>query len=59
MFGLLQRSARWSISEFVRVDNVTDKNYVGSVVVNDANNRYYEPSPRRSYMVGVQAKLGF
>jgi iron complex outermembrane receptor protein len=43
----------------VRVDNVTDKNYVGSVVVNDANNRYYEPSPRRSYMLGVQARLGF
>jgi iron complex outermembrane recepter protein len=59
VFGLLQGSARWSISEFVRVDNVTDKNYVGSVVVNDANNRYYEPSPRRSYMLGVQARLGF
>jgi iron complex outermembrane receptor protein len=59
VFGLLQGGARWSISEFVRVDNVTDKNYVGSVVVNDANNRYYEPSPRRSYLLGVQARLGF
>ena len=59
VFGLVQVGTRWSISEYVRADNLTDKNYVGSVVVNDANNRYYEPSPRRSYMLGVQAKLGF
>jgi len=57
--GLLQGSARWSVSEFMRVDNLTDKNYVGSVVVNDANNRYYEPSPRRNYTLGIQASLRF
>ena len=55
VFGLMQGSARWSISEFVRVDNLTDKNYIGSVVVNDANNRYYEPSPPRNYTIGLQA----
>jgi len=57
--GLLQGSARWSVSEFMRVDNLTDKNYVGSVVVNDANNRYYEPSPRRNYTLGIQASFRF
>lgn len=57
--GLLQGDARWSVSEFVRVDNLSDKNYVGSVVVNDANNRYYEPSPRRNYTLGIQASLRF
>ncbi|MFL6565090.1 MAG: TonB-dependent receptor family protein [Burkholderiales bacterium] len=57
--GLLQGGARWSVSEFVRVDNLSDKNYVGSVVVNDANNRYYEPSPRRNYTLGIQASLRF
>ena len=59
VFGLLQSNARWSISEFVRVDNLTDENYVGSVVVNDANNRYYEPSPGRNYTLGVQAAVRF
>jgi iron complex outermembrane recepter protein len=59
VFGLVQSAARWRISEYVRVDNLADKNYVGSVVVNDANNRYYEPSPQRSMTVGVQAKLQF
>ncbi len=59
IFGLMQGSARWSISEYVRVDNLTDKNYIGSVVVNDANNRYYEPSPPRNYMLGIQAAFRF
>ena len=57
--GLMQGTGQWRISEFVRVDNLTDKNYVGSVVVNDANNRYYEPSPQRNMTVGVQARLQF
>lgn len=57
--GLLQGDARWSVSEYLRVDNLSDKNYVGSVVVNDANNRYYEPSPRRNYTLGIQASLRF
>ena len=37
----------------------TDQNYAGSVVVNDANSRYFEPSPQRNMTVGVQAKLQF
>ena len=59
VFGLVQGTSRWRISEFVRVDNLTDKNYVGSVVVNDANSRYFEPSPQRSMTLGVQARLQF
>jgi iron complex outermembrane receptor protein len=59
VFGLQQQGARWRVSEFLRVDNATDKAYVGSVVVNDANGRYYEPAPQRSTMVGVQANLQF
>ena len=57
--GLVQQSRGWRISEFVRIDNLADRNYVGSVVVNDANLRYYEPSPRRSMTGGIQASLQF
>ncbi len=32
---------------------------VNSVVVNDANLRFYEPAPGRNYVIGAQAKLGF
>jgi len=57
--GLVQQGAGWHISEFVRLDNLTDRNYAGSVIVNDANQRFYEPAPRRSISAGIQASLQF
>ena len=57
--GLVQQGKGWRITEYVRMDNVADKNYVGSVIVNEANGRYYEPSPRRSMSGGIQASLQF
>jgi iron complex outermembrane receptor protein len=57
--GLKQSSGSLSISEFVRIDNLTDRNYAGSVIVNEGNGRYYEASPRRSLAVGLQARLDF
>jgi len=57
--GLVQRGKGWRISEYVRLDNVTDRNYVGSVIVNEGNRRFYEPSPRRSMSGGIQASLQF
>ena len=49
----------WRLTEFLRVNNVFDQAYIGSVIVNDANQRYYEPAPGRNYLVGVQAQLQF
>ncbi len=57
--GFSQRGARWKLAEFVRIDNATDRNYPGSVIVNESNGRYYEPAPRRSYLVGIQGTLQF
>jgi iron complex outermembrane recepter protein len=57
--GFEQRSKAWRVTEFVRVDNVTDRQYVGSVIVADTNRRFYEPSPGRNYLVGVSASLRF
>jgi len=57
--GLVQQGTGWRITEYVRLDNFTDRNYVGSVIVNDANSRFYEPSPRRTFSAGVQATLQF
>ena len=33
--ALVQQGPGWRISEYVRMDNVTDRNYVGSVIVNE------------------------
>lgn len=49
----------WKFSEFVRVDNVTDTKYIGSVIVNESNSRFYEPAPGRNYMVGINASYTF
>lgn len=43
----------------MRIDNVTNRRYAGSVVVNDANLRFYEPAPGRNYVLGLQARLEF
>jgi iron complex outermembrane receptor protein len=40
---------------FGRVDNVLDKQYAGSVIVNDQNGRFFESAPGRRLFVGVRA----
>jgi iron complex outermembrane receptor protein len=39
---------------FFAIDNAFDRDYAGSVIVNDGNGRYFEPAPGRTYMLGVQ-----
>ncbi len=39
---------------FVRIDNLLDRKYVGSVIVNEANSRFFESGPERSVMAGLQ-----
>ena len=36
------------------VDNVGDRRYIGSVIVNDGNGRYFEPGTDRTYMLGAR-----
>jgi iron complex outermembrane recepter protein len=57
--GLTQKPAGWRLTEYLRVDNVGNRNYVGSVIVNETNGRYYEPAPRRNISGGIQAALQF
>jgi iron complex outermembrane receptor protein len=57
--GFEQRGKRWRLSEFARVDNVTDQRYIGSVIVAEANGRFYEPAPERNWLAGVTASFTF
>jgi len=57
--GFEQRTGGWKLAEFARVDNLLDEEYVGSVIVNEANRRYYEPAPGRSYTLGFNASYTF
>ncbi len=47
---------RWNLRAFFRIDNVLDKRYVGSVIVNEGNGRFFEPAPGRSWAVGLDAR---
>lgn len=49
----------WSLDLFGRVDNLFDRNYIGSVIVNESNGRYYEPAPGRNYSVGLTLSYAF
>ena len=57
--NIVQNFGRWRFTEYARVDNITNRRYAGSVIVNDANLRFFEPSPGRNGVIGLQAKLGF
>jgi iron complex outermembrane receptor protein len=57
--GLEQRAGRWAFRESFRVDNLFDEKYIGGVIVNDANGRYYAPAPTTSYTVGATVAYAF
>ncbi|GGC25475.1 TonB-dependent receptor family protein [Pseudoduganella buxea] len=49
----------WRIREFVRLNNLLDKTYVGSVIVGDTSKRYYEAAPGRNWQAGFTAQYLF
>lgn len=57
--GFTQQAKDWTLSEFLRVNNLADAHYAGSVIVNDGNGRYYEPAPGTNVVVGLQGRLAF
>lgn len=54
-----QHQGPWTFGQLLRLDNVLDRKYVGSVIVGDSNKRYYEPGPERSVYAGVSASYRF
>ncbi|MBJ6353719.1 MULTISPECIES: TonB-dependent receptor family protein [unclassified Acinetobacter] len=47
----------WKVNSFARVDNLFDKNYAGSVIVNDSTKpvgRYFEPADGRNWSAGLR-----
>ncbi len=54
--GFEQKSPAWQTSEYLRIENMFNKVYVGSVIVNDANSRFYEPAPGFGAFVMFEAK---
>jgi iron complex outermembrane receptor protein len=57
--GFNQKLSNWKFSEFVRIENISDKKYVGSIRVADGNERYYEPAQGRNWLLGLNAAYKF
>ncbi len=57
--GLEQAAGRWRFRQFARVNNLFGKQYIGAVIVGDANGRYYAPAPTRNVLVGATAIYSF
>jgi iron complex outermembrane receptor protein len=49
----------YDLDLLARLDNATDKAYVGSVIVNDANGRFYEPGAPRSWLLSARVVKKF
>lgn len=57
--GYVWKYADWGINGFARVDNLFDKNYAGSVIVNDSNSRFFEPADGRNWSAGIKVSKQF
>jgi iron complex outermembrane recepter protein len=56
--GFSQKVGGWKFSEFARIDNLFDKEYVGSIYINAGDTltgRYYAPAAERTWLIGVSA----
>jgi iron complex outermembrane recepter protein len=57
--GFEQTLAKWNLKEYVRVENLFDRQYIGSVRVNDGNSLFFEPGAERNYLLGLSANYYF
>ncbi|MDX9706658.1 MAG: TonB-dependent receptor [Azospira sp.] len=57
--GVERKYGPWMLKAFARVDNLFDRQYVGSVIVGDGNGRYYESAPGRNWLIGAGVRYVF
>ncbi|WP_166170849.1 TonB-dependent receptor [Acinetobacter sp. SA01] len=57
--GYVWKQADWKVRTFARVDNLFDKDYVGSVIVNEGNGRFFEPADGLNWSAGLSLSKVF
>jgi iron complex outermembrane receptor protein len=53
--GFEQTHDALHFSEFARIDNLADRRYVDSIIVNESSGRYFEPEPGRAFYLMFSA----
>lgn len=57
--GYVAEVNRWRLVATARIDNLTDRRYAGSVIVNEGNGRYFEPAAGRNHALSLSATYRF
>ena len=65
-FGLMALRAQWlatigpgQLQLLARLDNLADRRVVGSVIVNEGNQRFFEPAPGRTWLLSASWQQPF
>ncbi|HEY6132868.1 MAG TPA: TonB-dependent receptor [Rubrivivax sp.] len=65
-FGLMALRARWQVDAgpgrielLGRIDNLADRRVAGSVIVNEGNQRFFEPTSGRSWLLSARWSQAF
>src|SRR5574343_509184 len=58
-FGVDRQYGALKLGTFLRLNNIFDHQYVGSVIVCDGSQRYYEAAPGFNWLAGVSARYAF
>lgn len=57
--GYAVEGGGWKMLGTLRLDNLLDKKYAGSVIVNEGNGRYFEPAAGRTWLLSVAGSYAF
>ena len=57
--GFRQRAGGWRFDQLLRLENAADRRYAGSVIVGEANRRFFEPALPRRWLVVLTATREF
>lgn len=54
-----QQFGLYRVQGLLRLDNLTNHRYSGSVIVNEANNRFFEPAQGRNWLANIRISRSF
>jgi iron complex outermembrane receptor protein len=54
-----QSAGGWQFRQLARLNNVFERQYIGSLIVGDTNKRFYEAAPGRNWLLGASANYTF
>ncbi|MBK1646106.1 TonB-dependent receptor [Thiocapsa imhoffii] len=57
--GFRQHWGPWEVSQFLRVENLLDRDYIGAVITNDINGRSFAPAAGTTVLFGLTASYVF